>query len=1252
MYIRMGLGDVVRFLITGLFFTVLLSACTRKGADSTDVRLNFSSKSQGTLSDELDMIIINVSGPGISSPIYYQWSKHSCENCTAPSEIVLTVPGGSDRLIQYLGVYESSASAMIFKYGDALKSLSQPTETVDITAMTIGSSTIQGHVFGRYLNGAAEGGPSGTLVAQFVPPNNRPPMVVMQSRMFSGWFSLMLLDGDARFNYLLNGAPLYTSVNLDSPEFAASSRVTRIRIPAYERERDANSREPVGEGRMILGFFGPAASSQIACYDNRANLSVMGAYLPAPSTANLEWDGTSPDAAAAGPLGGGQGYNPTGTGSTCHNTATEFTDHVVFYQDQLSNGHDSVAGAKPPFQAYSVSGSNMQFIEAVPDSATSTVQLNWKYLPDVTSGPLRVAGVTPLRRDGPNTSGGDDLYEDGGVACSRLFAKGFYQAGPDVLTSTGQIDATTTLNGVADMANVKIVLCPFIEANGRQFLDAGLEVYSGGSFYGPTLGLKIMGTSLTTSRLYGPALSQPVTLLKNAFLNGFHSMAISLGGDRFLTQSQMQTVQASVDDGATWTNIDKSEATFTSTGAPVVVGLIPATSGNTLGMALGGSPDKTFKIKVVVDPSSATALGLMQNTIVSPAITLKGMMSCPSPGSLELFDPVNSAVVPSNAMDMFNTVNGTDLDKSMYLRWSGCPATSEILDSISISGTMTPSMCFDHSDFDFDSSNPFLFTITPRDRSGQDCVFSTYTMDLVSPSNAGTDKVTLSGGGTTITHSVTASSLRFLASVDDLTGVSAEKLFIRMAMIGDLTAVKWNAVKVNTDQKLIGAAGVASGSTTWSLGANAANWQSAPTPDNRLSGTTVSVPGSSPFTMITATDAGLSGAVPVATAAPGRSVIAISETTLDGGSPIMVFDNAAELSLGYVPSNYGDFSGKSLKMFNMPSGFPLESNPVFAKVFTFIDPGMNEPRVFVVAAYASNVKYLFGRALGHGSSMTMDWSVGWNSTTDTVYDVMLAQNGNLSFPYIVSNLAGSKYTHWGVFPTHNGSAWGNVNGGNGTAMFYQGSGGISTSLSDGGILGLARCGTQFYVAGRNSSGYLTTQSLPPAAGTLGAVLSSSRSATGATNLACIGMTGSGGSYGRVFITYNKSDGTNAIHGFEGANPFCGGSTDQPLTGLTSLAVTPSSGGLSSVVGLDGMNGVLVAYEAVGYPTKLAFASFNCTGVSLSSGGYFNWGSLAAPASQIKGVTPISESNSGMVMGGGASVGVFGNKSLFYWLKTE
>jgi hypothetical protein len=1240
----------VRFLMIGLAFGVLLSGCTRHASESADVRLVFSSKGQGSLSsNKLTNVFVSVSGPGLNPPISYTWNRHSCDKCPAPAEIVLTVPSGQNRLVQYLGVYETDSQTIILKYGDATKTLSQATETVEITASTIGSSAIQGHVFGRYLNGAEAGGPSGSLVAQFVPPNGRPPMTVMHSQMFSGWFSLMLLDGDARLNYLLNGSPLYSAVNLNSPEFAASSRVAIVRIPAYERERNVGAWEPEGESRSIFGFFGPNASSQIACYDSRDNLAIPGALLPAPAAENLNWMGTNPSTASAGPLAGGEGFDPTGTGATCQNAPTEFVDHMVYHQDQLKNGHDSVMGAKPPFQAYgvSVSGAQMQYIEAIPDSATSSVQLNWKYLPGVTVGPMRVAGVTPFRRDGPNVIS-DDLYEDGGVACSRLSAMGFYQAGPDVPAASGQTVATTTLTGVANLANVKLVLCPFFdEGNGRQYWDAGLEVYSGGGFNTPALSLKIIGGNLTQSRIYGPSVSQPLTLLKAAVLNGFHNLAVAVGPDQFLTSSDIQSAEVTIDDGVTWLAIEKADATFTSVNPSVPVGLLPLNTANTLSSALGGNADIQFKIRVVATAAAASSWRLMQNSITSPAITLKGANSCPNPGVLELFDPVTSTVVPSNAMNSFNVTNGTDLTKTVYLRWSGCPSAMAVLDVVALSGTASPSECFDERDFDFDSSNPLVFRISPRDRAGQDCSFTTYSFDFKSPSNAGTEKFTLSGSGMTIKHSTVGSALRFLASVDDMTGISAEKLFVKMAMLGELNPVAWNAVKVNLDQRLTGAAAVASGGAAWNLGEGAANWQSAPSADNRFSGITASSPATSPFTLMTVTDSSLTGGVPVATAAPGRNIIAISESTLDGGSPVLVFDNGAQLALGYVPSNYGDFNGQSLKMFNMPA-FTLDPNPLFAKVFVFTDPATKEPRLFVTAAYANNVKYLFGRVVGHGTNVTIDWAAGDNLTSDSVKDVMLAKSGNVVFPFIISNYGGNN-VHWGVFPIHNGTAWTSGNGGNGTSMFYQGSSGISNSLTDGGLLGLARCGSLYYVVGRNSGSYLTTQELSLTPGTLPTATSSSHSASGATRVACIGMTGASGAHGRIFVTYNESDNSNALHSFEGGTPFCGGSPNQPLSGLSALALSPSSGGFRSIVGVDGLNGLLVAYQASGYPTKLSFVDLDCTSLSVTAGAYANWGSLATPASQIQGIELLSDS-----AGDNASVslGVFGDKSTFYWLKTE
>ncbi len=80
---------------------LLWTSCTRPLDDSSVMRLSLASTSEslsvGALSSQLSMIIINVSGPGIPSPILFQWNRHSCPsgNCPVPSEISLAILGVS-----------------------------------------------------------------------------------------------------------------------------------------------------------------------------------------------------------------------------------------------------------------------------------------------------------------------------------------------------------------------------------------------------------------------------------------------------------------------------------------------------------------------------------------------------------------------------------------------------------------------------------------------------------------------------------------------------------------------------------------------------------------------------------------------------------------------------------------------------------------------------------------------------------------------------------------------------------------------------------------------------------------------------------------------------------------------------------------------------------------------------------------------------------------------------------------------------
>lgn len=477
--------------------------CTREAKDTSSVRLSFSSSAyqkDGALALDTNVIIINVSYPGMTRPIYYEWDRHS--NCTAagacaspPEFISLDVPKGPDRLIQVLLVKEDDATGqMVFKYKDALKNLQNASEDVTITPEVIGSAGMQAHISGRYMDSSAGGGPTGMVVGKFDPGLGKPLMTVIHSFMFAGWFSnLMAMDGDSKFSYFLNDQPLpqFTNLNINSTSLAGSSRVVRLNIPQRDRQNysggGATWKTEAAE-KIILGYFGPNAGSNKACYDQRTNIDITDLRLPGSSTV-MKWGGASPSANQVGVEAGGGGvaYDPsTNDSEPCEISGTEFTSHMDFKYSQLRNGHDSVTGFRSIFRGAMNNGS-LEYATKTHNAGAQTLTVNFSFLPGVTTGPSRIQGITAYRRVSAGGSSHEDLYGGGfdGIDCNRLSSLGFTAVGADYVVSSEATTGSMVLNGFSTLTDTQLVLCPFLEAGsaGKFYPPGGLEVWldSGGS---------------------------------------------------------------------------------------------------------------------------------------------------------------------------------------------------------------------------------------------------------------------------------------------------------------------------------------------------------------------------------------------------------------------------------------------------------------------------------------------------------------------------------------------------------------------------------------------------------------------------------------------------------------------------------------------------------------------------------------------------------------------------------------------------
>lgn len=1253
--------------------TVGLSACSRKAKESSKIRLAFGGSSQGKAGAlgapagyNPAHLIINVRGPAVSGVIQWHWDSHDCptETCSPPQEIALDVPKGDSTLVQALVVYDNDSDQMQFYYDDASVNLGAGETAVSLSPVSVGASSTQGYVSGRFMNGAPSGGPSGFLETRFAPPNAKPEMIVMGSMMFAGWFNLFVLDGSTRFNYFLNGQPLLLDMHLNSPQFAGSPAVFRAQVPSGDRERDGGwQTEPAYQ--MIVGFFGPAVpGSYRSCYDSRASIPVQGLYIPTTSTP-INWEGGSPTSADAGPIAGGLGYDPTGSGSVCHDDNQDYNSTIHFDVKSLRNGHDSVAGFRGPFRG-KATPYGVDFVSAANNGA-GTYSMDWSFLPGVLDGDLPIHGVTPfvLAVNAPPPPD-NKIRGDSGIRCSALMANHFLPMWGDIPTTPGVYDYSVDITNVPE---TKLVLCPYTgDGPSRIYHDAGVEVYSHGVT--ESLNIKLVGSDLSNTLTWTPGLGAgDYTFLKSAILNSYHNFIIKKGSQN-IQASDVLGAWATVDDGANWTSINIIDIGFsggaqTVASAPIVsTGGAPATDLYNLINANGAANDVVLRLKVQVDPTYAANNGLYEDVVETGDLTLVGTTACPSPGTLLLLNLASDTPVTADTgMDPFLSANGTDVEVTYGLHWSGCTGQRVMapIDYISLSnGSVSPAQCFDLKDITDNPAYPLGMRISPLDSMGVDCdLGATFSVGYHAPSNAGTDAIYDDYTSGTIQHSSVANKITGLAMIDDQisNSISSLRFYYQMAIVGPSQNVKLNALYLNSDGKAVSEGPTPTpavpSSVTWML--NPAHWTApAGVIPNLLDTTSISPPSPFPVENMAMTDGTATGGIYSLVKSTTETVLAVSENPLDGGSPVSLVDDGTDLYLAHIPSSYGNFANKPLMRFELPTDIASGTGPAFAKVFVINQNGQSF--IFVALEYtADHTAYYYGAYEGHGTSATINWAGSYSLANEHIYDIVISKQAATPFIHKMSDYGGNG-TNTGTFPTYSAGSF------SGT-VFFPSYYGLNGPIA-GDPIGYARCGDELFAVGAadNTNYYFAAKKIDDSAGGWASgpiTYGNTVSVQNHKRVRCMYLGAAGPGAQRAFLTFDPSDGTLAtnhkIHPFEGNSSTCGTSNAALAGGGLSsngMSFTASTGGIQDAIPafISGQQGFLFTYENATYPTKISFVQLSsCTSGVLTFSPPVQYGSMASPATVLNRMV-----NLGSGFGGGSpdqvtAIGLFGGNSQFYQL---
>lgn len=277
-----------------------ISSCSRQVEETSQLLISIPrsiSKVITLSAPQLKHVVINVTGPNLANPVFVEWNANRPgPHCTADAVCQISVSRGNDRLIQVLTVYEDATGVQSFQYGDALKSLAAPEESIALTTAVIGSGSDEDvSIQGRYLTTATTG-PTGLLKVHYRPAG-KPTMVLGHEEMVNGWFRTFSTSG-LKLEYMLDGQLLFGGAQaLEDFRKPASVNVLEMRWPTlYWENFGSSERRKNPASRRIMGFFGPGATANHkVCYSTTAG-NLSSAYSAATGGSLVSYDPTSTSA--------------------------------------------------------------------------------------------------------------------------------------------------------------------------------------------------------------------------------------------------------------------------------------------------------------------------------------------------------------------------------------------------------------------------------------------------------------------------------------------------------------------------------------------------------------------------------------------------------------------------------------------------------------------------------------------------------------------------------------------------------------------------------------------------------------------------------------------------------------------------------------------------------------------------------------------------------------------------------------------
>jgi hypothetical protein len=451
-----------------LFVLLSAAACTRQASTSAAIRLDLGAflNRAKTLNPGANNcvgdIIINISAPDISPPIFYHWSGN--RNCAAPPDPLdpITVPSGEGRLVQALVIFSGSGREWL--YGDNQSNLAAFLGGEASVYLNVGSIGVVGNdeIQGRYLGADGLNGPTGH-VSVFFNPSSAPKMLIDTGiDIINGWFRAFAIEGSYALDYVVSAGSPYALDLFGGPVASTSAGLVgagsmSVYLPVYDscikNAAGACSYFQQPSGTSAYGFFGPGVGASQICFNN-ATEPILDAYDTSSQTSSISWVPSSGTSSDAHPVSGGSGVN-TIPGQVCALSGTSFVDYLSL-NDQQVTSQGQALGFWGPF-VLQPGGPNGGFLILSPSLTGNTYSVTWTFLPGVesTSSLRAVDGVDLFMRieSGKNL---DFLDSNGRVNCSQLPSQGFRKIGGKTFVSMAGVTTSPQTETPESIAGITL----------------------------------------------------------------------------------------------------------------------------------------------------------------------------------------------------------------------------------------------------------------------------------------------------------------------------------------------------------------------------------------------------------------------------------------------------------------------------------------------------------------------------------------------------------------------------------------------------------------------------------------------------------------------------------------------------------------------------------------------------------------------------------------------------------------------------